>query len=40
MPSQSSGDNLNKVRHETSRTFRRKEVISERKINGLETNIS
>jgi len=38
-PSQTSGDNLNNVRHETSRTFRNKkrEYLKE-KINELETN--
>jgi hypothetical protein len=38
-PSQTSGDNLNNVRHETGRTFRNKkrEYLKE-KINELETN--
>jgi hypothetical protein len=38
-PSQISGDNLQKLRHETSRTFRNKERQYLRgKINELETN--
>jgi hypothetical protein len=36
--SQTNGDNLNKVRHETSRTFRKERRESLKKINELETN--
>jgi hypothetical protein len=38
-PSQTNGDNLNNVRHETSRTFRnKKRKYLKEKINELETN--
>jgi predicted transcriptional regulator len=36
-PSKTNADNLNNVRHETSRTFRKKEFLKE-KIYELETN--
>jgi hypothetical protein len=37
-PSQTNGDNLNSVRNETNRAFRKRWIISERNINELETD--